>query len=380
MSAPYNSTKSLYDAVNFARAFPDLTPVLKAGGYADQPARDIGNRVMAAMLGGASVAIDGAQQKLGPFPWKWNRMTLNSAPTDTWTGGKNMLTNGWQQDYATLISAQGGNGGGGATDLIGWIQDAIILDINNTAPRQPYWGLEVVRELPVTFAQWGRPLQICWLVNKDLQYGIWGGGTTSGQGGQNPQAGSVYTNPLGAASSPANPVTQIIDANNNFLILTGYGAEGSTAPVAPANSAPGTVATPGAGATTQWTVIDPYGQGFRLNPVPPQLSLTYQMQAIAQARAVLFTSLGQLLSPIPDDFHTYFFDGFVAECYRRSPELKIRGKFQDEFKMWMLALQEACGKSDKEREAFGFFPDRGIMDSWPTTQVDAGWPFAPTGS
>ena len=362
--APYNSTKQLQDAVDFARAFPDLTPVLKAGGYADQPARDIGNRVMAAMLGGGFV--DG--KKVGPFPWKWNRILPQTMAI--WNG----LTNGWQQDYATLASVQNGN------PMIGWLQDAILLDINNTAPRQPYWGLEVVRDLPLTFAQWGRPAQICWYRNKDLQYGIWNGGVTAGVGAQNPGPGSVYANPLGAASPPPNPVTQIVDANGNLLLLTGYGSEGTTAPAAAANAPPGTIATPGSGATTAWTVADPYGYGFRLNPVPPQLALTYQIQPVAQGRPVLFTMLTQTLDPIPDDFSTYFFDGFVVECYRRSPELKIRGKFQDEFKIWMLALQEALGKSDKEREAFGFYPDRGIMDAYPISQTDAGWPFAPTGS
>ncbi|HEV1286537.1 MAG TPA: hypothetical protein VNU44_14545 [Bryobacteraceae bacterium] len=360
MAAPFNSTKQLQDAVDFARAFPELTPVLKAGGYADQPARDIANRVMAAMLGGGFV--DG--RKVGPFPWKWNRIIPPA-----------FLTNGWQQDYATAMSAQAAN-----PALLGWLQDGILLDINNTAPRQPYWGLEVVRDLQLTYAQWGRPTQVCWYRNKDLQYGVWGGGVTAGVGAQNPGSGSVYVNPLGAASPPANPVQQLLDANGNFLLLTGYGTEGTTAPVALANSAPGTTATPGAGATTTWTVVDPNGQGFRLNPVPPQLARTYQVQLVGQARPVLFTTLSQLLDPIPDDFSMYFFDGFVVECYRRSPEKTIRAKFDDEFKLWMLALQEAMGKSDKERDAFGFYPDTGIMDTWPTTQTDAGWPFAPTGT
>lgn len=348
-----NSTKQLQDAVDFARAFPDLTPVLKAGGYADQPARDIGNRVLAAMLGGGFV--DG--KKVGPFPWKWNRVYPPK-----------FLTNSWQQDYASL-----------GFNTLAWLQDGVWVDINNTAPRQPYGGLEIVREVNLTGAQSGQLFQLCWLRNKDLQYGVWGGGTTSGVGGQNPAAGSVYGNPLGAASPPANPITQIIDANGNLLVLTGYGTEGSTAPVAPASSAPGVIATPGIGATTQWTVADPFGQGFRLWPAPPQTARTYQISLVGQARPALFTTLSQLLDPIPDDFHMYFFNGFVVECYRRSPEKNVRAKFQDEYKLWMLDLQEALGKSDREREAFGFYPDRGIMDSYPISPTDAGWPFAPTG-
>src|SRR6202022_3585311 len=106
------------------------------------------------------------------------------------------------------------------------------------------------------------------LPNSLLYFGVWGGSPSSL--GNDPKAGSIYTNPLGAKSQPANPIAQIIDANGNYLVLTGYGTEGTTAPVAPANSAPGTLATPGTGATTAWTVIDPYGQGIRITPVPSQ--------------------------------------------------------------------------------------------------------------
>lgn len=347
-----NSTVTLQECVDHARAFPDLTPVLKAGGYADQPARDIADRVLAAMLGGGFV--DG--RKVGPFPWKWNRVYPPK-----------FVTNSWQQDYASL-----------GFNTLAWLQDGILIDINNTAPRQPYAGLEVVRDLFLTSAQAGRPTQVCWLRNKDLQYGVWNGGVTSGVGNQNPKAGSVYTNPLGAASAPANPITQLIDANGNLLVLTTYGTEGSAAPLAAVSAAPGVTAS-GAGATTVWTVADPFGQGFRLSPAPPQTGLTYQVNLVGQARPVRFTVLSQLLDPVPDDQAMYFKNGFVVECYRRSPEKNIRAKFQDEFKLWMLDLQEALGKSDKEREAFGFYPDRGIMDSYPISQTDAGWPFAPTG-
>lgn len=347
-----NSTKALQDAVDFARAFPELTPVLKAGGYADQPARDIGNRIMAAILGGGFV--DG--KKVGPFPWKWNRI-----PNPTF------LTNSWQQDYASL-----------GLNTLAWLEDGIIIDVNNTAPRQPYWGIEIVRELSLTSSQWGRPTQLCWLFNKDLQYGVWGGGTTSGVGGQNPAAGSVYGNPLGAASPPANPITQIVDANGNYLVLTTYGSEGSAAPVASANATPGTTVS-GAGASTVWTVADPYGQGFRLSPAPPQTGITYKANLVGQARPPLFANLSQLLNPIPDDFCTYFYDGFVVEARRRSPDRAARVKAEDDFKFWMLGLQEALGKSDKERDAFGFYPDSSIMEDYPITVKDAGWPFAPTG-
>jgi hypothetical protein len=63
-------------------------------------------------------------------------------------------------------------------------------------------------------------------------------------------------------SMPANPITQIKDANGNLLVLTRYGTEGTTAPLAPTGSGAGTLAY-GVGATTIWTVVDPQGSGFR---------------------------------------------------------------------------------------------------------------------
>lgn len=348
-----NSTIQLQEVVDYGRTFPDLTPVLKAGGYADQPARNIADRVMAALLGGA--LVDG--QQVGPFPWKWNRVQ----PAPFWT-------NSWQQDYASRISP----------NTLGWLQDGVAIDIFNTAQPKPEFGLEVVRDLSTTGAQFGRPQQVCWLYNKDLQYGVWGGDISTVVGPPNPAASSVYTNPLGAASTPANPIMQIIDVNGNYLLLTGYGVEGSTAPLAAAAATPGTVATPGAGATTQWTVVDPYGPGFRLSPRPPQTGVTWTISLVGQKRPVRFTTLQQTLDPLPDDFAVYFKEGFIVHCYRHSPELRIRGKFQDEFKLWMQGLQEALGKADKEREPYGFYPDTTVMDHQGSGgPIGPAWPWPP---
>ena len=354
--AGQNSTVPLQEVVDYARTFGELTPVLKTGGWADQPARSIADRVMETLLGGGYVA----GRRVGPFPWKWNR-TIPPA----------FLTNSWQQDYASVVA----QAAGGTYNTLKWLADAILLDINNTALPKPMYGLEVKRDLPLTSAQWGRPGQVCWLRNVDLQYGRWGGAASTIVGPPNPAAGSVYTNPIGAASSPANPVTQIVDANGNLLVLVTYGVEGTTAPVAGAAAAPGTLATPGSGATTAWMVADPYGQGFRISPRPPQTGVTYQVQLLGQMPPARFTRLGQLIDPVPDDFQTFFKEGFVTFCYQNSPEMKTQAKFEMRFKLWMDQLMEALGTGDKEQDQGGFYPDRGVMDQYPIGPIGPAWPY-----
>lgn len=366
-TAGQNSTKALQEVVDYARTFPELTPTLGVGGLSDQPARWIANRVMNALLGGGYVQLPGRAEptRVGPFPWKWNRII------PPW-----FLTNSWQQDYASY-----------GFNTLKWLQDALIIDINNTQQPKPFFGLEVKRDLPMASTQFGRPGQVCWLQNNQLQYGTWGGGNSQIVGPVNPGPGFTYINPIGAASSPANAALQIIDANGNYLLMTSFNGItgtpvsvtcGSTAPAAPANSLPGVTVTDG---TATWTVLDPYGQGFRLVPRPPQTGVVYQVNLVGQARPVEFTALSQLLNPVPDDFAMYFFEGFTTFCYENSPEQKVAGKFAMRFKLWMDQLQEAIGTGDREPNQGGFYPDKNVMDGYPTGPVGPAWPFgAPYGS
>ena len=79
-------------------------------------------------------------------------------------------------------------------------------------------------------------------------------------------------------------------------------------------------------ASTVWTVVDPYGQGFRVVPVPTQTGLVWQFYLTGQKRPIRFTSLNQTLAPLPDEYEPNFRQMFVAQCYRYSPEAKTRAK------------------------------------------------------
>lgn len=169
-----------------------------------------------------------------------------------------------------------------------------------------------------------------------------------------------YCNGSGGESQPANPIMQIQDENGNLLVLTQFGTEGTTAPTAPPNAAVGTTVS-GNGATTIWTVVDPYGMGFRINPVPSQTGVVWQFSLWGQALPIRFKSLQQTLFPLPNQYEPNFRQMFIAQCYRYSTEAKIRAKFHDEWQLAMKALDECRTKSDRELEENSFTPDRGIM-------------------
>jgi hypothetical protein len=326
------STVTLQNLVDNAQAFGDLAPVLNVGGFSLEPARTAMNDAMNGFL--------------ADYPYKFNGFNLPL-----------FYTNSWQQDYAIP----------GLTTLA-WLTRGTCVNISSTAIPKPWSWVEVGRDQQSTtaavlsnsfYAQ--AVFRANWLPNNQLYYGTWGqpnfGGSTLGN---NPVSGSIYTSPLGAGSQPSNPITQIIDANGNFLVLTTYGTEGTTAPVAPASSAAGTVATPGSGATTAWTVVDPNGQGIRIAPVPSQTGSVWEFRLTGQLIPPRFTSMSQLMTPVPDDYEPHLRALFIAQLYRYSSETKIRAKFKDEWQLAMQSLIKARTKSDRERDFYRFVPSQSV--------------------
>jgi hypothetical protein len=177
------------------------------------------------------------------------------------------------------------------------------------------------------------------------------------------ESGGVIGNSA-TSSMPINPILQIKDANGNYLVLTGFGMEGSAAPLAPINSTPGTLVS-GVGATTVWTVIDPFGQGLRLLPVPAQSGNVWQFNIVGQMKPVRFTNMNQTLAPLWDEFEPHFQMGLIAQLYRFSPQKAVYSKFQAAWAVWLKSLQEFRSKEDREMEENVFTPDRGIMGGAP---------------
>lgn len=325
------SSWTVQSVFDYARSFPEISPVLATGGFSQEPGLTIAQEVINVMLA-------------RPYPWKWNRAII---PPFT--------LNSWQQDYAIVNSV------GATLTNLAWLEHAVVIDINNSANPKPIWGMEVDRDLELTNYQYGRPGQCCWLPNDQMYYGTWGAPNVSSSVitfGNNPQAGQLIVNPLGQPSCPANPILQIQDSNGNFLVLTQFGTTGSTPPTAAAGALPGIDVNDGG---CIWTVVDPKGQGFRVSPIPPQTGVVYLAYIIAQNRPPALSTPQKLLNPIPDDYIQWFRQGFIAQCYRRSAETKIRNKFEIEYKLWTDGLYESSCAADRERDAAGFYPSRSIL-------------------
>ena len=347
-----SSTVYLQDVVDDALRFGDIKPVLSSGGSSLQPALTIANQVMTELC---SVR----------YNWKWNSFILPVFQTIS-----------WQNDYALPLTN------------LGYLENGVIIDINSSSIPKRKFKLEVTKDLQSTSDTYGRPFQVSWLNNVNMLYGTWGSGATvpniNNTGQLNPGPNVVYTNPLGSTTTPSNPTTQIIDPNGNLQVIqwsaipVGTSAScGATAPSWPsASAAQGTLTVDG-GVT--WVVVDPTAQGIRLQLIPAQTGVVWQVIIRGQYKPVRFTSLNVTLNPLPDDFASYFMQGFRAYCYQRSPEAKIRAKFEIEYKLWIANLLQAEGQADREQEAFCFYPSDNFTGGyWDNYYPSAAWPYGPT--
>lgn len=338
----------LIDAVDYLQSFPELAAILPIAGYSPKKVQQVANSVMAKMLSSA-------------FKWPWNR-----------GGGYGVfVTNSWQQDYAMNLFG------------IAFLQDSTLLDINNTSNPRPIWPLEAAQNVPVASQQFGRPGQLCLLYNHDLQYATWG---ASGQGTanfQNPQPGQTITNPIGQQSAPANPNLQIRDPNGNLWALTTFGTLGlteptwPTAPVFPSYKFPDKIATTVDDGTAQWTAINPYGQGFRVSPMPPMTGIAYQAWPVWQNKPIQFTTMNQTIEPVPDDFAPFFYDGMAAVLYQQVPDPKVRAKHSDSILQWEKSLSDCKRAGDRTRDSAVMYPSDPIMQTGGSWVPSPAFPWGP---
>ena len=352
-----NSSFTLQNLVDDARAMGELAPTLPTGGSFEITALSAANDVITALVAGGN-------SRGNRFNWKFNRLVL---PT--------FYLNSWQQDYAVP----------GVVNL-GWLESCGAFMASSSQQPKPYRVMEVKRDVLITVAQTGNVAKIEWMNNDTLQYGVWGQSTTLALGGQtNPGPSVVYTTPVGALSMPANPITQVKDAFGNLWVVTTYGTCGASNPfisnlnpVFPDLNNPTTVATTVADGSVVWTAVNPKGQGFRINPMPPQTGPVWQIYPIGQQKVAKFTKLSQFIEPIPDDFFSYFKQGFFAQLYRRSPDPKVRAKFQEEWKLWMKSLDDAVRQGSREDDDWGFVPTTQVMDTgYAWNPISPSLPFGP---
>lgn len=310
------STLNAQLLVDYARTFPWTTPVMGRAGYTTQPAVSFLDEVVKKILAKTN-------------PWKWNARgfpAINVSP--------------YQQDYPTSISQ----------NVLGWLQAAVIVDINNTSNPIPKLPINAVdRLLPTMIA--GRLQKVCWITNSIAITGVWGRGEPS-----DPGPNDSYTNPIviQGGGPGNNPLTAITDANGNILVVTTYGVTGTIAPVAASGAAAGTTVTDG---TVVWTVQDPNGVALRIDALATNQSVVWQVRVLYQQKPPNIKTLTQNISPIPDDLDYLVKQGFLAYCTKQTD----RSKFPAEYGQWLEDIQGAMGSSDREYQEFGFFPSNPIQ-------------------
>lgn len=334
-----NSTTTLQAVVDSVSTIGDLRPVLTStGGFAAEPAITIAN----------DVAMEMFSER---FPWKWNRIKLPP-----------FILIPRQQDYCSLLERR-----------IGWLENGSRILLNTTQFPAPTWPIDVVRDLPISRVGAGWPTRCCWFPNNQLEQFDW------------PGPNKVYTNPVGQNSTPQNYPINILDAKGNILVLTQWGTTGTVAPVAPNWSATGPddeqpddwpVGQVIVDGTVEWTVADPYAQGIRMWPPPPDSGgQSWLIRLFAQAKAPIFHTLQDKLDPIPDDQMKWFRDGFVAYAHRHSDTPAVMKRYPLMKQEWLAAMAASTKQADREDESKGFYPATGIMSPEYYTDPGPGNPY-----
>jgi hypothetical protein len=316
------STLNAQLLVDYARTFPWTRPVLGLAGYSSQPAVSFLDEVVKKILAKTN-------------PWKWNAQKFPVIETQP-----------YQQDYPTNISQ----------NTLGWLQAAVIADINNTQNPVPIIPINAVDRLLPTIVT-GRPQKVCWITNNNAQTGVWGRGYPN-----DPGPNMAYMNPLVilGGGPGVNPNTAITDANGNIWVVTSYGLNnaqgvtGNTAPLAVANSPAGTTFLDG---QITWTIVDPNGVALRVDAMATYQSLVWELRVIYQQKPPNIKTIGQTIAPIPDDLDYLVKQGFLCFCTKQA----ARDKFPAEYAQWLEDIQGAMGSSDREYQEFGFYPSTPIQ-------------------
>jgi hypothetical protein len=418
-----NSSYTIQNLVDIARTRGDIAPALPTGGSYETVALSATNDTMTAMLAGSA--------KGSPFNFKFNRILIPP-----------FYVNSYQQDYASsvvnlgwlescnayntsstqypkperylevrrdvmLVSYQTGRGA-----KISWMQNNTLTygtwglsqvlsltGLKNPGPSIPYTdpaGASAMPANPITQVQ--DAAGNFWLLTT---YGTCGtfnpfnlsatavsisGGTITVTVPNGLKPGAVVIGSGFATITSLNGLKlTVLSANGtSFTASTTLGNNTDTTgsfaivPVYPTFPNPAIVATTVTDGSVVWTAINPQGQGFRINPMPTQTGPVWQVAPIGQARIAQFTKMQQFIEPIPDDYFTYFKDGFFAQCYRYHPDPKVRQKFENEYKIWMEALNRAVSQGSREEDDFGFVPGSNVMDTgWAFNPVNPAMPYGP---
>jgi hypothetical protein len=310
------SSISLATVLDVIAAKGIADPRHQPSGYNISLALELASEVMAALI-------------TERFNWKFNRAVATP-----------FNTNCYQQDYPLPASAL-------PAGPIAWGEDCDIVQINSSQVPIPLnWDGAITwrRALTSTSLTRWRPTQICWFYNEDLNFGDWPGKNVT-----------IY--PLLGPTAPVgqNPVLNFVDANGNLYVLVEpavAGHTGNTEPVSPAGTAEGTLVTDG---TLTWEVVSPSSQGFRLDWNTPS-GQTFQIVPSYQLAPPRFTTIGQLLTPIPDSYSHHFFEGMEIVMKNAGPDPSRKQSVAEMLAQWADLKAKMMSQGDQEPNAYGLIP------------------------
>jgi len=128
--------------------------------------------------------------------------------------------------------------------------------------------------------------------------------------------------------------------------------------------------------TVRWTVANPNAVAMRLAPLPAFSGISWLLVPVYQRKPILFTSLQQLLLPIPDEYGYLIRQGFIAFCKEYAGTRDSR----DAYLKWEEMVMNALRSGDREREDKNFYPSEGIMSGGngglAQLPIGPGWPFS----
>lgn len=418
-----NSSFTLQNLVDIARTRGDIAPALPTGGAYETVALSAANDAMTAMLAGSA--------KGSPFNFKFNRILIppffiNSYQQDY---ASNVVNLGWLEScgaYNTsstqypkpfrvvevrrdvlLTNAQTGN-----LAKISWMENDTLTYgtwglsqiLSLTGLQNPGPGISFTNPAGASSTPKNPTTQVkdaagnFWLLTT---YGTCGafnpfalvssavvisGGTVTVTVPNGLSAGMVVVGSGFGTLTGLNglSLTVVTASSTQFTATVTLGNGSDTVgsfvitPVYPTFPKPTIVATTVIDGSVVWTAINPKGQGFRLNPMPTQTGPVWQITPIGQARIAPFTRLSQYLEPIPDDYFSYFKDGFFAQCYRYHVDPKLRAKFEAEHNLWMASLSRAVSQGSREEDDWGFVPGSSVMDTgWAFNPINPAMPYGP---
>lgn len=328
------STLTVQQVADYARSYPELSPIFPVSGWTQEPTLSIANDTLQMFL----------QEGMN---WKFNSAQVTP-----------FLTVSLQQDYVGVSQLYKT----GSILNMSWLEHATWVDINNTSIPKPERDMEVKRSLDLTSYQ-GIPFKAAWIPIGLATFGLWLPNTYYPAGTGN-----------GITQALPSPIQQFVDANGNFLFISAYGStsySGSSQPVLPANSAPGTTVVDG---SLTWTVANPLGKAIRLWPIPPISGLVWQIIVRYQLIPPMLTSLQNTFAPIPDEYAHLIRAGFIAMAKNHANPGSKAAVLA--LQMWTDQLQRTLRSGDREEQDASMYPSDSLSNSgYMYGNIGPCWPY-----